>query len=198
MAYVPLPRIFPAQVPRAALDRAASATLRTKFAAGLFDNATYVNTSRLVEINAPATRALSRRAAAESIVLLKNVNGSLPLALAAPHGPRTVAVIGPNAGCANATSCGAAASQLGGYTNMGADVVTVYDAFVNASAHVGGAFRVTFEQGAYVSNPDVSLIPAAVAAARAADVAVVVLGHETIGGCGTGMGSGAGHEVCVC
>ena len=95
-----------------ALDRAAAAALRPKFASGLFDNATYVNKSRLVEINSPATRAFTRRAAAESIVLLKNVNDSLPLTLSG-----TVAVIGPNAGCLDGVPdwmCGATSSMGGG------------------------------------------------------------------------------------
>ena len=166
-------------VPVGALDRAVAATLRPKFAAGLFDAATYVNTSRLPELNTPATRAFSRRAAAESLVLLTNPNGTLPLDMSRLT---SIAVIGPNAGCPNVTGfCDSAYATIGGYSNVGADVVTVYDAFANASAAPGARFSVTYARGASAGDINMSNIPAALAVARAADVVVLVVGHISYG-----------------
>ena len=90
-------------------------------------------------------------------------------------------------------TCKAMRGMLGGYSNLeqGADaeadnhahVVTVLEAAQAAAAASGGAFNVTYAQGVEQSGFDVSGIPAAVAAAAAADVAVLVLGDggESVG-----------------
>jgi beta-glucosidase len=183
-------------VPAAALDRAAAAVLRAKFAAGLFDGATYVNASRLPAVNNGTARALTRRAAAESLVLLKNENATLPLDLArgSPSAPLRVAVLGGNAGCDLSTpawACPAVYAQVGGYAHTGASVVTVLDAFAAAAEASAGKLVVSFAEGASPANTNASGIGAAVAAAAAADVVVVVLGHGTLsiatGDCGEEM-----------
>jgi beta-glucosidase len=65
--------------------------LRALFSSGAFDREI---TARDAEIETPAHRALARDAAAQSIVLLRNENGLLPLDVAKI---RRIAVIGPNA-----------------------------------------------------------------------------------------------------
>ena len=181
-------------VPVASLDRATSAVLRYKFAAGLFDNNTFVNKTRLPEVNNAAARALTRRAAVESAVLLKNVNGTLPLDLSrgSKARPLTIAVLGGNAGCADSDwLCFAVPAHVGGYAHDGAHVVTVLEAFSGAASRSDGALRIEFAPGASPGDSNGSGIAAAVEAARGADVAVVVLGHATVsislGDCGEEM-----------
>lgn len=78
------------------VDRAAGNILAAKFAAGLFDGALPDPANRPV-IYSDTNRALARRAATESTVLLSNKNNALPLTLTAGA---KVAIIGPNSGCA--------------------------------------------------------------------------------------------------
>jgi beta-glucosidase len=153
---------------QAALDRAAANALRGKFAAGLFDGRAWADGSNLALLNAPAHRALARRAAAEGAVLLKN-DGMLPLRL-----PLKVAVIGPNAGCFDgAASCNATLSQTGGYTNNGAPVIS----FLAAGANESGV-TLTSAPGCAHGGADTAGFPAALAAAAAADAVVFVGGDS--------------------
>ena len=73
-------------VPQAVIDRAVRRILRAKEKAGLFDNAM---TAESEIAPTPETRALARRVAQKSIVLLKN-DGILPLARATK-----IALVGP-------------------------------------------------------------------------------------------------------
>jgi beta-glucosidase len=157
-----------------ALQRAAGNVLREKFAAGLFDSQLLVNVSRLSIVGNATSRALARQVAREGIVLLRNEGGLLPLSTTGLH---TVAVIGPNGGCPpNVTSCNATNAQLGGYTNYGAPVVTVYDAVANTSGIAAQWLR-----GADIDDLDTSGIPAAVAAAKQSELVVVVVGDSSDG-----------------
>ena len=75
------------------IDDAVRRILTLKFEAGLFENP-YVDLMRIRATNAaPANIRLARKAAARSVVLLKN-EGLLPLE---PAAPMRLAVIGPNA-----------------------------------------------------------------------------------------------------
>ncbi len=77
----------------ALVDASVRRVLSAKFAWGLFDNP-YVDEGRVLEIfSKPETVELSRKIAQQSLVLLKNDGGLLPLSKAL----RTVAVIGPSA-----------------------------------------------------------------------------------------------------
>jgi beta-glucosidase len=158
---------------QAALDRAAANSLRGKFAAGLFDGRALVGYDNLPRVLTPAAVALARRAAAESLVLLKTSPSVLPLRYS-PAAPITVAVVGPNAGCGdNATACDATRSQCGGYTNEGASVTTALQA-----AYAEAGVRVVFAAGCAVGGNDTSGFAAALAAARAASVILFVGGDS--------------------
>jgi len=70
-------------IPQARLDDAVARILRVKFRAGLFDNGA-PSTQAIVQkaadvVGSPAHRAIARRAVRESLVLLKNDHGVLPL-----------------------------------------------------------------------------------------------------------------------
>jgi beta-glucosidase-like glycosyl hydrolase len=269
------PALASGAIPRADFERAVRNVLSAKFAAGLFDGA-LPDPARRGLIYSDAHKALARRVAAEGAVLLRNKGGALPLNVGAL---KSVAVIGPNAGCAlgassgggdgaggcattpgtdcdgndltkvmnittgaaccalcaNYTGCAIAVlatdanqcllksacggrtanparvlcdpgkpqppptpwtcramrGMLGGYSNLErnedaeadnhAHVVTVLEAVQAAGAARG--FNVSYAEGVAQAGFDAGGIPAAVAAAAAADVAILVLGDggESVG-----------------
>lgn len=150
-----------------AIDAAVRRVLEAKYRLGLFDDpfryGTGLGQARQSALS-PAQRALAREAARESMVLLKNANHALPLA---PRG--RIAVIGPLADDR--------ADMLGQMPALGrpADVVPIL-AGIRAAA--GTEAQVSYVRGVDVRGDDVHGISAAVAAARAADVAVLVLGED--------------------
>jgi beta-glucosidase len=93
-------------IPASTIDAAVSRVLRAKFALGLFERP-YVDSAEAAQTNgSPAHRALSREAAREALVLLKNDAHVLPLAATVA----SLAVIGVDADEA----------RLGGYSSTGA------------------------------------------------------------------------------
>jgi beta-glucosidase len=83
-------------ISRAVLDEAVRRVLTVKFQKGLFDHP-YTDESRYADaFLRPDALALARAAAAQSCVLLKNENHTLPL----PAGGRKIALIGPLADAA--------------------------------------------------------------------------------------------------
>jgi len=77
------------------IDRAVKRLFTARMRLGMFDPPADVpfNKIPMSEVNSPAHRALALRAARESMVLLKNQDGILPLKSTV----KTIAVIGPNA-----------------------------------------------------------------------------------------------------
>ena len=147
------------------VNEAVRRVLRTKAALGLFDDpyhGTTVERERSVLL-APEHRQVARRVAEESIVLLKNDGSLLPL------GPRvrSVAVIGPLADDKVAA--------LGSWPGRGdpRDAVTPLEGI---KAHAGSV-SVVFEKGCGIADTATAGFAGAVAAAKQADVAVLVLGE---------------------
>jgi beta-xylosidase len=87
------PSLRDGKVPESLLDRSARRVLRDKFALGLFDNL-YVSEDAITIRTVDSEGAdLSRRLAAESVTLLKNEKGVLPLR----QDLAMIAIIGPHA-----------------------------------------------------------------------------------------------------
>ena len=141
-----------------------------------------------VDLDAPGNRALARRLAQESVVLLANPDGVLPLDASAL---RRVAVVGPSAADPGVL--------LGCYSypihvlprhpelGMGVDVPSLLDAL---RGELDG-LEVVHEPGCAVVGDDRSGIEAAVAAARDADVVLLTVGDRA------GMfGRGTSGEGC--
>ncbi|HXG68359.1 MAG TPA: glycoside hydrolase family 3 N-terminal domain-containing protein, partial [Blastocatellia bacterium] len=160
----------------ATLDRAVARNLRAKFLLGLFENP-YVDPERAARVtNSQAHRELAAEAARRSIVLLKNDNNLLPLDRSKL---KSVAVIGPNADRAH----------LGGYSDNPGRSVSILQGITDK---VGDRIKVTHAQGCKItqeggdwwadtsrlSDPaeDAKLIAEAVEVAKAADVAILVVG----------------------
>ena len=164
------------RVSEAALDRSVARLLRAKFLAGLFDDP-YVDPDRAERVsNTPEHQALALDAARRSIILLKNDGGALPLDR---RKVRTIAVVGPNA----------KGVRLGGYSS---DPGRGVDVLQGIRDKAGPGARVLYAEGVRITEHEPSWnadkvvfgdpalnrrrIAEAVAAARQADVVVVVIG----------------------
>lgn len=134
------------------LDRAVGSVLRVKFALGLFDHP-YVDPDLVARTyRSPAHLADSLQSARESITLLKNDGGLLPLAKSI----RSIAVIGPNGNVA----------RYGGYEDeKNGERISILDGIRSAVPQA----TVSFNDGAD--------IPAAVQTAKQAEVVIMALGE---------------------
>ncbi|MFJ1540609.1 glycoside hydrolase family 3 N-terminal domain-containing protein [Micromonospora chalcea] len=176
------------RVDEALVDRAVLRVLRQKQELGLLDATFDDEPPGAVDLDSPEHRSIARRLAEESIILVAN-EGVLPL----PAGGR-VAVVGPNADRQGALfGCYSFLNHVLAHhpgVETGFEVPTVLEA-VRAEF---GADRVTFAAGCEVDSADRSGFDEAVAAASAADVAVLVVGdHASLFGRGT-VGEGCDRD----
>ncbi|MBO0867957.1 MAG: glycoside hydrolase family 3 C-terminal domain-containing protein [Micromonosporaceae bacterium] len=158
------------RVDEALIDRAVLRVLHEKLELGLLDATFDEDPPAGVDLDSPQHRALARTVAEESVVLLGN-DGTLPLA-----NDRRIAVIGPNAdrtgalfGCYSFLNH--VLPQHPG-VDPGIEVPTVLQAL---RAEFG---TVSFSVGCAVDDADRSGFDAAIAAATAAEVAVLVMGDQ--------------------
>lgn len=158
------------------IDSRVRDVLRAKFDMGLFDNP-YKGDVKTVDkiVHSDEHKAVSRRAALESIVLLKN-DGILPLCA---DSLRRVAVIGPNAEERDQLICR--------YGPANPPIITVADGLRRALPYA----EVTYAKGCDIidkyfpeselynvplDSTEQTMIAEAVEAARKSDVAIMVLG----------------------
>jgi beta-glucosidase len=157
------------KISEARLDEAVRRVLRLKFALGLFDQP-YTDEAHENQGPLPvASLEVARRAAERSFVLLKNDGvGDRPLLPLKKDALRSVALIGPFADDAR--------EMLGSWECRGraSDVVTVKAALEQKL----GAERVKYATGGEIRTATDAQIDEAVAAARAADVAILTLGES--------------------
>jgi beta-glucosidase len=169
-------------VPVEIVDRAVLRALRQKEELGLLEPDAYEDAPpAAVDLDTPAHRDVARRLAEESVVLLSN-DGVLPLA-AWHDKPARVAVIGPNAARPEALmGCYSFANHVLAHhpgVPTGFEIPSVAEALTEEFGRAGLPVpELTFAQGCAVEGSDTSGFPEAVAAAQAADVAVVVVGDQ--------------------
>ncbi|MBX7267481.1 glycoside hydrolase family 3 C-terminal domain-containing protein [Micromonospora sp. Llam7] len=172
----------------ALVDRAVLRVLRQKAELGLLDATFADEPTQAVDLDSPEHRAIARRLAEKSIVLLANQD-ALPL----PAG-RRVAVIGPNADRQGALfGC---YSFLNHVLVQHPDVETGIEVptMLDAMRVEFGTDLVTWARGCDVDDDDRSGFAEAVAAATASDVAVLVVGdHAGLFGRGT-VGEGCDRD----
>lgn len=152
------------QVPMSVVDEAVRRVLRVKFALGLFEHPYARGTE--VTSAVPEHRALVRRAAEESFVLLKNEQDTLPLAKKA----QKIALIGP---------LGDDPLQMLGAWSGGPElreVVTVRAALEARAKQYGGSLTVV--KGTEIQGTSNAGFAQSVQAARQADVVVMALGES--------------------
>ncbi|SEL88128.1 beta-glucosidase family protein [Streptacidiphilus jiangxiensis] len=174
------------RIPAELLDRAVLRVLTQKADLGLLDPDWTPGRYRAVDLNSDRNRSVARRMAEQSVVLLDNHTGLLPL-----RAPRSIAVIGPAAddpGCL--FGCYSFPNHVLPHhpeLPLGIDAPTILDAiraeFPDAEVH--------YTPGCAISGPDRSGIEAAVVAAAGAEVTVLVVGDRS------GMfGNGTSGEGC--
>jgi beta-glucosidase len=144
------------EYPVSLLDDKVRRNLRVMFATHVFD------TRKPGSLNTPAHQATAQRIAEESMVLLKNEGAALPLDASQI---KSLAVIGENAVRHNATGL------------WGAGVKTMHEItpLEGIVQRVGTNLNVIYSMG-YNEHGGSNLIERAVAAAKQADVAVIIAG----------------------
>ncbi len=163
-------------VPLERINDAAARVLRLKYRLGLFENPnTYVND--YPDFDSKKHREVALQAAEESIVLLKNNNGILPL-----KKDTKILVTGPNGNSMRSLNGGWSYSWQGNLaTEMATGFNTIYEALADkyGKKNVSYVPGVTYnEKGSYFeeNEPD---IDAAVAAAANVDVIVACIGENS-------------------
>lgn len=179
-------------VPESLVDQAVARILEIKFRLGLFENP-FVNAEQAAAVfDTPAQRALAREIATKSVVLLKNKGDTLPLS----QKIASIAVIGPNADNVR--------HQMGDYSypahietlleimekpellpqtlpdrvelaDIGVTMVSVLEAI---KQKVGATTRVRYAKGCDVLGESQEGFAEAVAVAREAEVAILVVGDK--------------------
>jgi beta-glucosidase len=159
------------------IDELVAPLLEYKFRLGLFEDPYVPTDGTSHELRMQEERALALRAAQETIVLLKNRGGVLPLR---PDKTGTIAVIGPNAD----------RRLLGGYSGKPRYYTTVLEGI---RSRAGDDATILYSEGCKITvggswNDDVVTLPdpeedrkaiaQAVTTARQADVVVLVLGDN--------------------
>jgi len=157
------------QVPMSAVDESVRRVLRVKFALGLFEHPY----ARGTEVTAAVSehRPLVRKAAEESLVLLKNDPTSqggplLPLSSAT----KKIALIGPLA-----DDTGEMLGAWAGGPRL-SDVVTIKDAFAARMKEHGGTL--VYAKGTEITGTSEDGFSAAVQAAEQSDAAILALGES--------------------
>ncbi|MFJ2259824.1 glycoside hydrolase family 3 N-terminal domain-containing protein [Streptomyces sp. NPDC087844] len=175
-------------IPESLVDRAAGRVLRQKCELGLLDETWSPEPTGPIDLDSTANRVLARRLAEESVVLLSNPEGLLPLA------PDTrIAVVGPRAADALAMlGCYSFPSHVGishPALPMGIEIPTLLESLRTELPDA----KITFTEGCDTTDPDTSGFEEAVARSTEADVCVAVLGDRAgLFGRGT---SGEGCDV---
>jgi beta-glucosidase len=168
------------QVPLAVVDEAVRRVLRVKFATGLFEHP-YAEGPEVTAAVAEH-RALVRRAAEESFVLLQNdkLAGGAPLLPLSPERKR-IALIGPLG-----DDTGEMVGSWGGAGTV-RDTVTLRQALEERATKVGG--KLVYAKGTAIDDPSRAGFDEAVQAARKADVVILALGES-----GTMSGEGGSRS----
>lgn len=193
-------------IPMDLVDASVTRVLRQKIQLGLLENP-YVDAARVPEIYSDeSSLTLSKTLAAKSVVLLENKNQTLPL----PKTLKRIAVIGPNADNArhmqgdyhypahmegishnDVTMEAPAPVAEGPHVDWNAHRPPTTTVLAGIRQRVSADTEVTFARGCDVTGSDTSGFEEALALARNADVAVVVVGDRS----GLGVDCTSGEAV---
>lgn len=151
------------QLSEAELDNAVRDILKVKFLLGLFDNP-YTDTTLVSKVfHTQESQDLALKVAQQSICLLKNDNGLLPV----KDNVHRLAVVGSLA----------ASTYLGGYSNTDMKGISILDGL---KERAGDKLSISFEQGYTNDSANQTVLRnKAVNVVKGSDLAVVVLGEDT-------------------
>jgi beta-glucosidase len=154
-------------VTEAEIDAALADLMRTRFRLGLFDPEEDVPYTRIGPevIASKEHRALAREAALESLVLLKNEGGLLPI-------DKSVAKV-----YVNGPLAADAAVLLGNYSGVSSDLATILEGVVEK---VGPATTVSYRQGSLLDRENINPIDWYSGVAADADVTIAVMGISNL------------------
>lgn len=151
------------------IDASVERILRAKYALGLFEDPYRFldNQRESREVRSASAMVLARKAAASSMVLLKNANALLPLS----KQTKRIALVGPLANNR--------AEVMGSWKARGEDkdVVTVLEGIKNK---LGSGTEVNYVQGCDFLDPSTSEFSAALEAAKQSDVVIAVVGEKAL------------------
>ena len=157
-------------VPQAVVDEAVRRVLRVKFALGIFDHP-YVDENRPPYQATPEKRALARKAAEESIVLLQNrAEEGQPKLLPISNHVHTIALIGPLADSQD--------EMLGSWGGEGnpADAITLRTALQQRMDSHNG--KLLYAEGTQILTTSDAGFDAAKKAAEQSDLVILALGED--------------------
>lgn len=160
-------------VSEATIDQAVRRHLRAKFAKGLFDHRRYVDSESVNQyFETSGQRELARRAARQSLVLLKNEEDILPLS----DDLNSIAVIGPNG---NSTK-----NLLGDYAysvhvESEDDTIPVVTLLEGIKNRVNEDTEVIYVEGCKARGEELNEIDQAVEVAKAADLVILAVGGKS-------------------
>ncbi len=162
---------------------ATTRTLRLRFELGLFDDPStdpFADFSVAKDVDTTAHRALARTSASESLVLLRNVDGLLPLN---PSNLNHIALIGPNANnsaalLSNYAGCGASQTHNAVNKNDPSKSCRLVTPLQGLQLQLPSHVKLSYVEGVALNHTLEGGKEAACKAAAAADVAVVVVGLE--------------------
>ena len=186
--YKHLPQLIrEGKVSESTLDAAVRAVLALKFRLGLFEAPYKLDSEKAKALaRSPEATELARQAAVQSIVLLKNDEGLLPLS---KDRYKKIAIIGPNA----------KVCRLGNYSGRPLKTVSLFE---GVRDFLGGSAEVTFAEGCKIALNDKgdsyanwryvneveyatladnrALIDQAVTVARDADLVILAIGENVL------------------
>jgi len=137
-----IPSFLDGRVDSARLNEAVARVLSAKFELGLFEHP-YVAADAAAVLKVSIHKALARKAALESMVLLKNEKEVLPIS----PGVKTIAVIGEEA----------TAARLGGYSGPGNGKINMLEGI---RQRAGSKLKVLYAPGGGINSTDYVVVPA--------------------------------------